>query len=411
MKSRRIRNKFLIIGSLLLVGSSHAATGAGSTTFAADMRDYTLVVASEHGSPSPSIGTNSIYCWHSQVNCSVVENGWNCTGWSGTSSIPSDGGTTNVTATLTNLSSSITWNWREAKTYTVTYDAKGGVVSPASNSVTYAANYGTLPTPTRTVYTFDGWWSGDNGTGTEVTSETMVSTASNHTLYARWTLVSNVSATQVPGTKTVEISYDVTSTETNVMGVWLVISDGTQAVACPSVSGDVGAGVATGTGKIIVWDMGTDWNGDVATLSATVKTYDGVGFLPGGDPTAVAWEMVDLRWVKNYYADGAITMSDRDTSLMWMFDADASGTANWDTATSRCSGLVYAGHDDWFLPNSSQLHTLYNQKSVFKGVQSSRYWSSTRGSNYAYWVDMSSGNVNVALLDRAYWVWPCRSGQ
>jgi len=60
------------------------------------------------------------------------------------------------------------------KTYTVTYDAENGTVNPASESVTFAAAYGTLATPTRTGYTFAGWWTGDNGTGTEVINSTTV---------------------------------------------------------------------------------------------------------------------------------------------------------------------------------------------------------------------------------------------
>ena len=224
--------------------------------------------------------------------------------------------------------------------------------------------------------------------------------------------VTNVVASQREGTKLVDISYDVSSTEANAVGVWLVVSNGTTAVACLNVSGDVGAGVVTGTGKTIVWDGGADWNGNVAPLSATVKAYDGVGFLPGGDPDAVVWEVVNHRWVKNHYADGAITMSDRDTSLIWVYDADANGTANWDTAKSWCSGLVYAGYDDWFLPNRSQLSAMYSQKSVFKDVQSSRYWSSTPNSGgVAGYVNMSNGDARYYVTHYEFWVWPCRSGQ
>ena len=46
--------------------------------------------------------------------------------------------------------------------------------------------YGTLPTPTKTGYSFAGWYTGENGTGTEITSATQISDGSNHTLYAHW---------------------------------------------------------------------------------------------------------------------------------------------------------------------------------------------------------------------------------
>lgn len=70
--------------------------------------------------------------------------------------------------------------------YTVTYDAKGGSVSPGSKKVTFDGTYGSLATPTKTGYTFDGWYTAASG-GTQVTSSTKVSTASNHTIYAHWT--------------------------------------------------------------------------------------------------------------------------------------------------------------------------------------------------------------------------------
>ena len=68
----------------------------------------------------------------------------------------------------------------------VTFDANGGTVNPANKEVTSKAAYGDLPTPTRTGYTFAGWYTSATG-GTMITSTTMVTVASNHTLYAHWT--------------------------------------------------------------------------------------------------------------------------------------------------------------------------------------------------------------------------------
>ncbi len=52
--------------------------------------------------------------------------------------------------------------------------------------VKYGSTYGILQPPTRTGYTFNGWWTAKTG-GTKVTDATKVTNASNHTLYARWT--------------------------------------------------------------------------------------------------------------------------------------------------------------------------------------------------------------------------------
>ena len=69
----------------------------------------------------------------------------------------------------------------------MTFNAGSGAsVSPGSNTVTFDSAYGDLPTPTRTGYTFEGWFTESSG-GSQVTASTTVSTASGHTLYAHWT--------------------------------------------------------------------------------------------------------------------------------------------------------------------------------------------------------------------------------
>ena len=82
-----------------------------------------------------------------------------------------------------------------ANQYTVTANANGGTIpttsgwtiasgsKTATKSVTYDSTYGTLPTLTRTGFTFDGW----KLNGSVITSSTKVQTASNHTLTASWT--------------------------------------------------------------------------------------------------------------------------------------------------------------------------------------------------------------------------------
>ena len=69
--------------------------------------------------------------------------------------------------------------------YTVNFDPNGGVVSKASIPVTYGKTYGTLPTPTRMGYTFDGWYTELTG-GTKIVSSTMVGNSAGSTLYAHW---------------------------------------------------------------------------------------------------------------------------------------------------------------------------------------------------------------------------------
>jgi len=70
-------------------------------------------------------------------------------------------------------------------THTVTFDANGGSVNPTSKEVTYGSTYGELPIPTRTGYTFNGWYTQASG-GTLVENTTIVSKTKDHTLYADW---------------------------------------------------------------------------------------------------------------------------------------------------------------------------------------------------------------------------------
>ena len=74
---------------------------------------------------------------------------------------------------------------KSPKSFEITFDANGGSVSPTSKIVTYDSPYGTLPTPTRTGYTFAGW-----STTAEikdiVTSSTIFVSTSEQTLYAIW---------------------------------------------------------------------------------------------------------------------------------------------------------------------------------------------------------------------------------
>ena len=72
------------------------------------------------------------------------------------------------------------------KAYTLTFNANGGSTSTASKSVTYTSTYGDLPTPTRTGYTFNGWYTAASE-GTKITADSIYNTAGNQTLYAQWT--------------------------------------------------------------------------------------------------------------------------------------------------------------------------------------------------------------------------------
>ena len=53
--------------------------------------------------------------------------------------------------------------------------------------LTFDSSYGELSeSVVKTGFKFAGWWTGENGTGTQITSDSIVKNSSNHTLYAKW---------------------------------------------------------------------------------------------------------------------------------------------------------------------------------------------------------------------------------
>lgn len=73
------------------------------------------------------------------------------------------------------------------RNFTLSFNANGGSVSTTSKTVTYGSTYGTLPTPTRTGHTFNGWYTASSG-GTRKQSGDTYNTLGNSTLYAQWTV-------------------------------------------------------------------------------------------------------------------------------------------------------------------------------------------------------------------------------
>ncbi len=72
--------------------------------------------------------------------------------------------------------------WKKP-TCTIKFDAMGGSASKTSVNITQGQKIGTLPTATRTGYTFNGWFTAKTG-GTKITANTVYN--ANSTVYAQW---------------------------------------------------------------------------------------------------------------------------------------------------------------------------------------------------------------------------------
>lgn len=67
----------------------------------------------------------------------------------------------------------------------IVYNPMGGAMQETSKVVDVGSAYGTLPTPTMSGWTFAGWFTAETG-GAQVTSATVMQSAGNVVIYARW---------------------------------------------------------------------------------------------------------------------------------------------------------------------------------------------------------------------------------
>lgn len=150
-------------------------------------------------------------------------------------------------------------------THTLTFNANGGTVSPASRTLEEGAAFGTLPTPTRSGYTFVEWRTAPY-VGTLVTSSTKMGT-DDVTIYAIWrgnaiTITLNANGGTVsPTTKSVEngSAYGILPRPTRsgfiFDGWWTAVTGGTKitATAKPSGNQTVYAHWRQDGGEVVPW--------------------------------------------------------------------------------------------------------------------------------------------------------------
>ncbi|MDR0850998.1 MAG: InlB B-repeat-containing protein [Clostridiales Family XIII bacterium] len=192
-------------------------------------------------------------------------------------------------------------HWIEAKKYVVSFNANGGTVSEPSRSVEENKAIGTLPTPTRTDYAFDGWFTAATG-GTAISAATTVTAAV--TYYAHWTPVvkytvsfnanggTGTEATrQVANNSAIGTLPTPTYSGYTFNGWFTAASGGTQISAATTVTGDV-TYYAQWT-AIIYQTVTFNPNGGAGTeATRQVANNSAVGALPTatlGGSTFVGW--------------------------------------------------------------------------------------------------------------------------
>ena len=183
------------------------------------------------------------------------------------------------------------WN---ANTYTISFNANGGSsLSQSSKTVTYDSTYGALPTVSKTGYTFAGWYTESSG-GTKIETSTKVTTASNQTFYAHWT-VNNYSVTfnanggGTPTPTSKVVTYDsvygtlatISRTGYNLKGWYTASSGGTQITDTSSVKITSNQILyAQWTAKTFTVTFNANGGGSLSQSSKTVTYNSTYGTLP-----------------------------------------------------------------------------------------------------------------------------------
>lgn len=182
--------------------------------------------------------------------------------------------------------------------WTITWNPNGGSVTPTSSTYDGATAV-SLPTPTRTGYNFDGWYTAASG-GTKINDiGTTTKPTSNVTYYAHWTLktyaitlnanggASNGSATATYNSNTVKNATYPTRTDYRCNGYYTATSDGTLVLNTDGTLAKNVSGYTDANGNWIKDGTATlyaQWTYDVTEYAVTFGA--GTGFTSYGSVTA-----------------------------------------------------------------------------------------------------------------------------
>ena len=234
--------------------------------------------------------------------------------------------------------------------FIVTYDAQGGTVSPSSVTVTNGMPYGVLPTPTRAGYAFDGWWTGAAGSGAQVTSQSIVTNTTAHSLYAKWLVAlleisptsTNYSSSSTSGS--VEVTANVPWTSSSNVS-WIVVAGGASGMTNGMVIFNVATnpGIFARTGSVVVSGAGMSKTclvtqaGAAATLAITPTSTNFTSAAASGRMIGV---MANMAWAAS-------------TNQPWLritsgLSGASNGTVTFSVATnpttsSRMGGVIISG--------------------------------------------------------------------
>jgi len=311
---------------------------------------YTITFNANSGTVDPTSGTTGTGGTIASLP-TPTRTGYTFTGWF----TAATGGTQITTSTVFSANTTIYAQWT-LKTYTVTFNANNGSVDPASGTTGTGGTLASLPTPTRTGYTFNGWFTASTG-GTAVTTSTVFSANTN--IYAQWTLITYTitfnanSGTVDPTSRTTgtggTLTFLPTPTRTGYTfaGWYTETTDGTR--------------VTTSTVFSANTTIYAQWT--VITYTITFNANSG-SVTPTSGTTGAGWTLVSLPTPTrgNYYTfNGWFTAATGGTQVTTstIFSANTTIYAQWtrsgetfvDSRDGKTYGKVTIGSQTWMAEN------------------------------------------------------------
>ncbi len=223
--------------------------------------------------------------------------------------------------------------------YTVTLDGNGGSVTPTSIEVTYNYIYSGLPTPTRTGYTFAGWFTAASE-GSQITNSTKVSITSNQTLYAHWNInsygvtINTSNANKSTGSLNINYGGNGTVTITPTSGYYLSGASCTNGYTTNAQTGTSKTGA-----QIVTIYNNSKTTGSTCTFTGTKSVNQNISSPPACVTSGICSSGTSI----NYKVNGSTTQSfyvlkDNGSTLTLISSSMVATSVAWDSSGNNKNG-------------------------------------------------------------------------
>jgi len=308
-------------------GNEGTAVTASTTLYLKWTPTYTVTFNANSGTVTTSTSTTGLDGTLTSLP-TPTRAGYTFDGWF----TATTGGTEISNSTVFSANTTIYAQW-VLITYTVTFNANGGSITTATGTTSTGGKLASLPVPTRTGYTFDGWFTEETG-GTQVTASTVFS--ANTTIYARWTLAtytitytlnSGTVETANPANYTINTADFTLNNPTRAgytFAGWTGANGTTAQTTVSIAQGSTGNKSYTANWTLITYTVTFNANGGtVTTASGTTSTGQKLASLP--TPTKAGYTFNG--WFTEETGGTQITTST-------VFDANSTIYAQWTIAAT-----------------------------------------------------------------------------